>query len=257
MGPADQINVESLAEVRDRLFSKDLKHSSSCPPYSRANLSHLSGAVVEVFHLGRRVRPEDVRQQAAVRDIRWPLDLFELLETLQMGRDAPVGTEDPPADDGRHGQTVEHVLVVGPQLDSLLVLPLALVQEPVLKVDDPGLVIASEEEDIPRVAQLKGHQEGDRLDAEAAPVDVVPHEEVARLRRQSKGPHHLLQVHQLTMEITENGQRSLYPEQSLYNREEERRTRGRPPPGGREPGSGDRVHEARRMSASASSRRPP
>lgn len=83
-------------------------------------------------------------------------------------------------DDRRYGEAIEAIREGLPELD--VVPPLTLVVETVYPVYTGALVIAPQQEEILRILDLVRQQEAYRLQRLLPPIDVVPQEQVVRLR---------------------------------------------------------------------------
>jgi hypothetical protein len=141
-----------------------------------------------------------------------------------------VDAEDLAVDDGAEGEVVKDVAAVAPDVCAP-VLALALVVEAVDLGDLPRLMVAADEGDAIRVADLEQEQEEKRLDRVEAPVDKVAletrsgrrargaseaakgrggavtervsahHEEIGRARTLAAMPEQLHQVKELAVDV--------------------------------------------------------
>ena len=141
-----------------------------------------------------------------------------------------MDAEDLAVDDGAEGEVVKDVAAVAPDVCAP-VLALALVVEAVDLGDLPRLMVAADEGDAIRVADLEQEQEEKRLDRVEAPVDKVAletrsgrrargaseaakgrggavtervsahHEEIGRARTLAAMPEQLHQVKELAVDV--------------------------------------------------------
>ena len=110
------------------------------------------------------------------------VDDLDLIDGVYGGRQAAVDAEDLVVDDDRQGEEVEHICKVVPHV-CVAILAGALGVEAVRLCDAAGLVVAADEMDAVRVAQLQAYEERYGLDGEEASVDVVTWEQSAVLFR--------------------------------------------------------------------------
>ena len=162
MATADEVEIILIQELSDNISSKRTRDTSI--------------AITPSFMLLIRIRPKQITKKTVVRNLSRPLNLPNLLQILQLRRQPPVHTQDLVVDEGGNGQTVEAVGEYLPQPD--VEPPFAFVVEAVYPVDLRVLVVASQEEDLGRVADFVSQEEADRLEALLASVDVVAEEEV-------------------------------------------------------------------------------
>ena len=143
---------------------------------------HASLVLAPPLLLGVWVRPEQVAQEARVRDVRGPGDLADHVEAHELGGETAVHADDLIVDERGHGQRVEALGEHLPQLD--VVPPLALVVEPVHPVYRGALMVAPQQEEVLGVLDLVRQQQADGLDVVLATVDVVSQEKVVRVGRE-------------------------------------------------------------------------
>lgn len=120
------------------------------------------------------VGPEEVAQEASVRNIGGPGEAADLIEGGEVGGEAAVHAEDLVVDEGGNGEGVEAVGEELPETD--VEAALALVVETVDAVDGGTLMVASQEEEVLRIPDLVGEQEADGLEALLPAVHVVTQE---------------------------------------------------------------------------------
>ena len=171
MSPADKIKVILLVKV----FNDDLSESVR-------DASVILSPVNNIFLGIGRVRPKQVTEKSTIWNISRPKNLVNLLQVIQLGRQAAVDAEDLVVDDSRDRETVEALNKLLPELQR--VASLALVVEAIDPVDGAALVVATEEEEVLGVLDLVGQEETDDFEVLLASVDVVSQEEVVRLRRE-------------------------------------------------------------------------
>lgn len=135
-----------------------------------------AGAEAELVALAVRVAPDEVGHGALVGDLAEAVDDLDLVDGVDAGRQAAVHAEDLVVDDDRERQEVEHVGEVVPHV-GVAVLARAFGVEAVRLRHAARLVIAADEVDAVRIAQLEADEERDGFDAKKAAVDVVTCEE--------------------------------------------------------------------------------
>ena len=167
------------------------------------------------------IRPEQIAQQAAVRDLEracqhetqegtaggdtyigWAHDAADLLHGVEIGAQATVHGEDLLVDDGSNGQAVEAIRKRLPKLD--VVPALALVVEAVDAVDRGAFVVTSEDEEVLGVLDLVGQEQADSLEGLLAAVDVVSKEEIVGLWREATIFEEAEEIIVLAVDITAN-----------------------------------------------------
>lgn len=100
-----------------------------------------------------------------------------------VGGQASVGAEYLLIDDSGNGEAVEHITEGLPELD---VVPAAtLIVEAINTIDACALMVATEDEEVLRIADLEGKEEADGLDGLSSTVDVVTQEEVVCIGRKA------------------------------------------------------------------------
>jgi hypothetical protein len=107
-----------------------------------------------------------------VRDLAESIDDFDLIDAVDAGREPAVHAEDLVVDHDRQRQVVEHVGEVVPHV-SVAVLPATFSIKSVRLRDSARLVVAADQVDAMRVAELEAYKEGYCLDAKETSVDIV------------------------------------------------------------------------------------
>jgi len=167
VGSTNKIEIVTVQEFRHHIGTKSKAHASVI----------LAPALYIFVWIG----PEEVAEEARVRDVCGPHDPPDLLHGLEVGAEAAMAAEDLLVDYGRDGEAVEAVGERLPQLD--VVATLALVVETVNSVDGGTLMISPEEEEVLRILDLVGQEKADSLQALLASVHIVSEEEVICLGR--------------------------------------------------------------------------
>mmetsp|Transcript_23280 Transcript_23280/g.38919 ORF Transcript_23280/g.38919 Transcript_23280/m.38919 type:complete len:232 (-) Transcript_23280:380-1075(-) len=158
-----------------------------------------------------RVRPQQIAQQSSVRHIRRTRDLLNLLQRLQVWREASMHAQDLLIHQRGHRQAVEAVCERLPEAN--VVAALALVVKPIDAVDRSTLMVASQQEEILGVLNLVREQEADSLQALLAAVDIIPKEQVVCLRWKPTVFEQAEEVRVLPVDITADLYRGLQLEQ--------------------------------------------
>jgi hypothetical protein len=96
-------------------------------------------------------------------------------------------------DEGGEGEEVEEIGEVAPHV-RVAVFAQTLVVEAVNLRDLSTFVVPSEDGDPVAVAQLHGHEQGDRLDGVVATVDVVTHKEIVGIWRVATNAEELRKI---------------------------------------------------------------
>lgn len=122
------------------------------------------------------VGPHEVTEYACFGDLLAPVYLLYVRDCGYFCGDSPVHAEELLVDDGREGELIEKVHDAVVHL--LVVLVEALGPEIEEGSELPAFVVAPEEVDRVFEPQFDGQDESQDLHREAAPVDVVPEEEV-------------------------------------------------------------------------------
>jgi hypothetical protein len=135
MRPTDQVKVVATQKLGHYVFTEGEGDSSVVLP-----------PAYDVFV---RVGPQQIAQQASVRDVRGTHDALDLFHILQLWAKPAVHAEDLFVYDGRNWQAVEAVSEGLPQLN--IVPPLALVVESIYSVNRCALMIASQNEKVLRI----------------------------------------------------------------------------------------------------------
>ena len=108
------------------------------------------------------VRPNQVAHGALMRNFGDSIDLFNLVQGVDAGRETSVQAENLVLNHSSQRQVVEEISQVLPNV-SVAVLAHALVVKPINLRDLSALVVASEDADAVFVANLEAEKQGDRL----------------------------------------------------------------------------------------------
>uniref|UniRef100_A0A182J1E9 Uncharacterized protein n=1 Tax=Anopheles atroparvus TaxID=41427 RepID=A0A182J1E9_ANOAO len=148
--------------------------------------------VLLVAEVLERVRPEQITHGAERRRLLEPVQLPDVVQLLDLGRQAAVNTEELLIHERRQRQAVErvHARVV----HALRVLNLTLLLKRKVFCQVTTLVVAAQQKQGRRVAELERPQVEDALYAEVAAIDVVAEEEIFGRRRRAAD---LEQLHQI------------------------------------------------------------
>jgi hypothetical protein len=107
-------------------------------------------------------------------------------------------------DEGAQSQIVEHFAAIPPDVCAAI-FPDTLVVETIDGRDLPRFVIASNERDPVRIANLQAKKQQERLERIEAAVDEIAHEEVICVRYVAAHAEELHQVMELTVNVTADG----------------------------------------------------
>lgn len=120
-----------------------------------------------------------------------------------------MNTENFVVDNGGEGQVVKDVGAVSPHIDRAI-LSEALVIESIHLSDLSTLVISSDKSNSLWVSDLEGQEEEECLNGVVASIDEISHEEVICVWALATHFEKLLQIVELTMDITTNGDWTLH-----------------------------------------------
>eukprot|EP00413_Alexandrium_margalefii_P036570 CAMPEP_0204599318 /NCGR_PEP_ID=MMETSP0661-20131031/54758_1 /ASSEMBLY_ACC=CAM_ASM_000606 /TAXON_ID=109239 /ORGANISM="Alexandrium margalefi, Strain AMGDE01CS-322" /LENGTH=341 /DNA_ID=CAMNT_0051610033 /DNA_START=99 /DNA_END=1121 /DNA_ORIENTATION=+ len=152
----------------------------------------------------RRVRPQQVADRPLVRHLLDAVEVPDVVEGRQARGEARMRDEDPVLHHGGQGQVVKglHEGLPDPRA---AVRPHALLVEAVDLRDLPALVVAAKQNHPLRVADLQQEDEGRRLHAAPAAVDVVAEEQVVRVRGRPADIQQLPDVLELAVHVAHDG----------------------------------------------------
>jgi len=119
-----------------------------------------------------RVGPQQIAHGTFVRHFLDAVQGANVVQRVDTRRQTTVKTKYLVVDQGRERQVVEQVGKVLPHI-GVAVLAKTLVVEPVHLRDLARLVVAAEDGDALRVADLEGHKQGHRLDRVVSSVHVI------------------------------------------------------------------------------------
>lgn len=128
------------------------------------------------------------------------IDCLDLVESVKAGREAAVHAEDLVVDHCREREEVEDLRTVAPDVDAP-VLAEAFIVEAVDLRHAARLVVAADERDPLRVADLECEQKQERLDRVEAAIDKVSHEDVISLRALTADAEQLHKVVELSVYV--------------------------------------------------------
>lgn len=191
---AYQVQVVLLIEVLHDYFAERVGNSAVI-------LAPINDVLLGV----RRIRPEQVAEESAIGHVGWPQYLVDLLQIIELGRQAAMNTEYLIVDYGGHRKAIE-------ALDELLPEPqrvaaLAFVVKAVDPINRAALMIASQQEEVLRILDLVGEQKADYFQVLLAPVDVVAQEQIVGLRWEVADLKYPEQVDVLAVDVARDYQR--------------------------------------------------
>mmetsp|Transcript_86454 Transcript_86454/g.242040 ORF Transcript_86454/g.242040 Transcript_86454/m.242040 type:complete len:255 (+) Transcript_86454:315-1079(+) len=193
MGTSNEVQAVELVEVLRRPFAEQ-------PP--SAPWAH--GPSLDVFG----VRPDEIPESTFVRDLLHSVDHPDLVQQLDIGGQAAVHAEDRVLYQRRQRQVVEYLCAVLPWV-GIAVLPHALVVEAVHLGDLSRLVVAADQRDATRIADLEQYQQLECLNAVVTSVYEVAHEDVVLLRNLPTDVEQLQHVEELAVDVTTDHDRKL------------------------------------------------
>jgi hypothetical protein len=167
-------NLEPLLTqlVRAQVVNKFLQVNGMSHILRAERVPGATRAERELVFFGVGVAPDEVGHGALVGNLAEAVDDLDLVDGVNRGRQAAVHAEDLIVDDDGQGEEVEHVGEVVPHV-GVAVLARALGVEAVRLCDATRLVVAADEMDAVRVAQLQAYEERDGLNRKEAAVDIV------------------------------------------------------------------------------------
>ena len=152
------------------------------------------------------VRPEQVADWALVRSLLNPIELPNLVQSVDTWREAAVEAEDGVVDDSRQRQVVEQLGELLPNV-RVSILAQAFVVEAVHLGDLARLVVASQDRDSVPVADLERDKQSDSLDTIIAAVDIITHEQVVRVRRLTTDLEEFKEIVELAVDVAADSHR--------------------------------------------------
>ena len=132
MGSTYQVDVVPLVELFDHICSE--------------HIAHASVIITPALNVYFGVWPQQVTEQAGVRDILGPVLLINDLEVVQVWAEASVHTENLVIDNSTYRNDVEAKSKLLPYFD--VISPFALIVESVHSVDRLALVVAPKHEEM-------------------------------------------------------------------------------------------------------------
>lgn len=151
-----------------------------------------------------RVGPEQIAHGTLVGHFLNTVQSADVVQRVDTRRQATVQAEDLVVNKCCERQVVEKIGEEFPHV-GVSVLAQTFVVEAVNLGDLSALVVATEDGDALRVADLECDQQSDGLDGEVATIDVVSHEEVVGVWVGSTDLEQLHQVVELAVDITTDG----------------------------------------------------
>jgi hypothetical protein len=146
------------------------------------------------------IGPEEVAQEASVRDVSRSHNSLDLLERAKLRAQTTVHAENFFINNSSNGKAIEAVSEGLPQLD--VISAFALVVETINSVDGGALVVSSEQEEIFGILDLVSEEKAHSLEGLLASVNVITQEEVVGIGREATVLEESQQVVVLTMHIT-------------------------------------------------------
>ena len=147
-----------------------------------------------------RVRPQQIAQEAILRDFSGTRELLELGNCNKFGRETSVHAQNLVVNESRNGHTVEDILELFPRLDWKAAF--AFVVETINAVDLTTFVISAQQEKVFLVLDLVREQQNDRLQRLTTSVYVVAEEEVVGFGREPAIFKQSQQIGELTVGVT-------------------------------------------------------
>ena len=126
------------------------------------------------------VGPQEIAHGTFVRHFNLSIDCSDLVECVQVGREATVKAENLVLDHRSKRQQIEQIGIVLPDV-GIAVFTEALIIETVDLCNLARLVISTEDSDAVLEANLERHEQSHRLDRIVAAVHIVAHEEIVRV----------------------------------------------------------------------------
>ena len=136
-----------------------------------------------------------------MRNLHPPFEEADLVECLDVWREATVDAEDFAFDDGTDTEVVEDLTAVLPGVD-VAVLAHGLFVETVDRGDAACLVIASKKGDAVGVLELEAEEKLESFNTVPTTVDVVTHKDVARVGDLTTYFKQLKKVVELAVDVT-------------------------------------------------------
>lgn len=163
MGPADQIKIILLQKLHQLIGPESTRDPSiALPP---------------PLGLSTWVRPEHITQQPIIRYLSRPLNLYNLLQVVQLRRQPSMHAQHLPINQRCNWEAVEAVTKDLPEahIESAL----TLIIEAVDTVNLGILVVPTQQKDLVRVLYFVGQEEADCFQRLLPTVHIVTQEKVA------------------------------------------------------------------------------
>mmetsp|Transcript_6233 Transcript_6233/g.18937 ORF Transcript_6233/g.18937 Transcript_6233/m.18937 type:complete len:205 (-) Transcript_6233:40-654(-) len=144
-----------------------------------------------------------------MRNLLLAVDDTNLVQCIDGGTQATVHTEHLVIDESRETEIVEEICTIAPHVHRAE-LAQTFVIETIHLCDLTTFVVASNESDAVRVANLESEKQEEGFDTVEASIDKVAHEEVVRVRTLATDLEELLEIVELAMNISADGHRSVH-----------------------------------------------
>ena len=188
MGASNEADAINVIEFRGDLSAEQPSGTA------RGNRPGLAGQVL-------RVRPHEIAERTLVRDLLLSINESNLVEGLDLGRQAAMHAVNFIFDDSADGKMIEDLHGVLPRI-GVAVLAGSLFVEAVERRGATRLMVTSEQSDVAGVLDLEADQELHGLDRVETTVDVVAHENVFGVWDLAATAEQLAQIVELAVNVT-------------------------------------------------------
>mmetsp|Transcript_3559 Transcript_3559/g.6806 ORF Transcript_3559/g.6806 Transcript_3559/m.6806 type:complete len:278 (+) Transcript_3559:505-1338(+) len=189
MRARDQLDCVCRVELRNHVAAEEV-----------AGAARAEAPAVNILRVG----PHEVAHRPLVRRLLQPVEVLDLVDGVERGREAAVHAEHRVVDDGGEAEAVEDVDAKLPHVGVAVLLE-ALVVKAVDLRDLAALVVAADERHALRVPHFEREQQQKRLDRVVAAVDKVAHEDVVDRRDLPADVEELEQVVELAVDVADDG----------------------------------------------------
>mmetsp|Transcript_87065 Transcript_87065/g.186627 ORF Transcript_87065/g.186627 Transcript_87065/m.186627 type:complete len:259 (-) Transcript_87065:219-995(-) len=148
-----------------------------------------------------RIAPEQVAHRTLMRHFLDAVKLPHIIKVFNVRREPAMLCEDLVLHESGEWKIVKEVREALP-CGLAVVLPSALVVEAVDLRDLPAFMVAAEDCNPPRKADLDAKEQGNTLDREVATIYIVPEKEVVRVGWKAADAEKLLEVMELAVDVT-------------------------------------------------------
>lgn len=185
-----------VVDVRE-LFGNVLSEGVSGSPWGDSPSASVIG-----------IRPDEVTHGSLMGNLLDTIEIPRMVKGVDAGAQSSVEAEDTIRHDGRHGEVVEGVREVLPDV-GIAVFSKALIVKSIYLRNLATLVIAPENGNTVPMTDLEGDEQRDGFQRIISPIDVVAHEQIVRLRTRASDAEEFGEVVELSVDVAADRYRSV------------------------------------------------